>query len=68
MYEVEKGIEMPLKRNGYPWASMEVGDSFEYPTEKRNTISSCSNTYAKKHGVKFACRQVGDTSRCWRVE
>lgn len=78
MYQIEKGIEIPVKKTFawsaiYPLASMEVGDSFFVPQvdgKPKNggslRPSACHAT--KKLGFKFTVRAVDGGFRCWRVE
>lgn len=83
MYEIEKGVEMPAAVNSggrkakYPWAKMEIGDSFFVPANgcsMRNVqdrFASAAAQWAKRHGSKFATRQVKEPEpgvRVWRVE
>lgn len=67
--KVAKGIPLPTI---YPFASMEVGDSFAIPpTIKRTAVSVAAMRYGKKHGMKFTIRQVdfvGKKFRCWRIK
>ena len=64
----------------YPFAQMQVGDSFDAPRDRgdkpngddrrRDIISSCANGWAKKHNptAKFTTRLIDEkTVRCWRV-
>jgi len=53
----------------FPFAQMEVNDSFEIPKEvNRQTVSTAANRYARKTGKKFITRVMPDkTFRCWRV-
>ena len=64
----------------YPFAQMEVGDSFDAPddmgaykngsSKRQNAISSSARGYAKKHAseAKFTTRKIDEnTIRCWRV-
>lgn len=79
MYQIEKGIEVPAKkilagRNSvYPFATMEVGDSFFVPQvdgkpKTDGSIRSAARQVAKKLGFKFTVRRVDGGFRCWRVE
>lgn len=65
--KVEKGIPMPVR---YPFAEMEVGDSFEVPENvKRTAVSVSAKRYGDKHGMKFTVRLTPERKfRCWRVE
>ena len=64
---IDKGIPMPKR---YPFAEMDVGDSFAVPaTIHRTTVSIAAKRFGDKHGVKFATRKLPDgTLRCWRVQ
>ncbi len=61
MYEVSKNISFPPNISGpvskYPWAQMEVGDSF--PLEKPEVLQVRSGAqYRKvKHGEKYRVRK-----------
>lgn len=48
----------------WPFAEMKVGDSFHTPYTSARTSSL---NYAKRHGVKFACRAEAGGIRIWRV-
>jgi hypothetical protein len=84
MFEVEKNVPMPpvyAGRNAkYPFADMEVGDSFAIPLDgvpamnggdrAVATLRSSAIQRSKRHGGKYAVRtdrEVG-VARCWRVE
>lgn len=64
--KVEKGVPLPAK---YPFAGMQVGDSFAVPLGiKRQAVSVAAHRYGKAHGMKFTVRLMPDrTFRCWRV-
>lgn len=73
--EVEKGVPTPVGRTGYPFASMEVGDSFRVEAEsdddKRKaatSIGASARNFCKKHKAKFTTRRTEDGVRCWRTE
>jgi hypothetical protein len=54
----------------YPWDTMKVNDSFEFPVDQRSTVSTAASWYSKRHGgkVKFTVRKVSDKMcRCWRT-
>ncbi len=64
--KIDKHIPVPQT---FPFAQMEVNDSFEIPKEvNRQTVSTAANRYARKTGKKFITRVMPDkTFRCWRV-
>lgn len=78
-FKVETDIEMPRRRNErWPWAKMEVGDSFFTPANGqemkyvRSKISTCALSWGKRHsGERFATRVTDENGgrgvRIWRV-
>lgn len=79
MFELEKGVPVPPRgailraRGKYPFARMQVGDSF-LVKEKRERLStkmsSCAANWARANDVpwKFVARMTPDGVRVWRVE
>jgi hypothetical protein len=65
--KIEKNVPLPVI---YPFAKMEVGDSFAVPSSiRRETVSVAANRYGAKHGMKFTVRLMPNRSyRCWRIE
>lgn len=65
--KIDKNIPYPVK---YPFADMEVGDSFLVPAlVKRSAVTVYAGRYGKEHGMKFTVRVMPDrTLRCWRTE
>lgn len=72
MIEIEKGIPMPDRRSGasakYPWANMEVGDSFVMETGASSVgayTSYANKAYSPK---RFSSRKIGPSqARIWRI-
>ena len=64
--KIDKNIPLPKK---YPFAQMEVGDSFAVPPKvKRSAVTVAAKRYGVEHGMKFTVRQMPDkTFRCWRL-
>lgn len=70
MIEIEKNIPIPSKSK-YPFARMEIGDSFFISSAHINTISSCRSSFCKtKEGKdkQFSCHTVDDGVRVWRIK
>jgi hypothetical protein len=75
-FTIESGIPMPKRTAGrsgskYPFADMEVGDSFAIPGDvKAATIRSAVGAFTKRNpdAGKFAVRGTGDGLRVFRVE
>jgi hypothetical protein len=70
---IQSDVPIPPPGNKlYPWAKMEVGDSFAVPLSFGDRVKSAAWYYGKKHGVKFRTAQVieGDSLvvRIWRIE
>jgi len=69
MFELKDDVKMPGRRGGrkpkYPFADMEVGQSFEIPANGRTAAS----VYGARTNKKFATRKMEDgTFRCWRLK
>lgn len=48
-YQIQTGVEMPSKRNRYPFDKMSPGDSFEiHGTEESRKVRNAAYQYAKK--------------------
>jgi hypothetical protein len=63
--KIEKNIPLPIK---YPFAQMEVGDSFLLPEGmKRNAASVAAMRYGNPLGRRFTIRKTPEGFRCWRV-
>ena len=73
-FSVEYDIPIPggsgSRPTKYPFADMNVGESFAFDKSKLQSVRNNACSYAKRHdGVRFVCRQVAaDTWRCWKLE
>jgi hypothetical protein len=70
-FKIEPDVPMPQNTHKakYPFANMNAGDSFSFDKSLLNSVRNNSQSYGKRHGSKFVCRQIGtDVWRCWRVE
>ena len=65
--KIDKQFPIPVK---YPFAGMQVGDSFAVPPDvKRPAVTVAAMRFGRKHNMRFTVRQVADkTFRCWRIE
>lgn len=83
MYEIQKEIPLPNRSgntterpNKYPFASMEIGDSFEVGPEDKTPsgafrAQTAASLYSKKvkYSVQFATRKTeGNKLRVWRTK
>ena len=74
MYEIEKGIEAPEKRQGrepkYPWKELTIGDSFFVCAGRY--FASSANHAQKRYGVTLVTRTRVENGvkgvRVWRIE
>jgi hypothetical protein len=73
-FSIEADVPIPggsgSRPSKYPFADMEIGESFAFDRSKLNSVRNNAGSYAKRHdGVRFVCRQVGtDVWRCWKLE
>lgn len=70
MIQIDKGVPLPPTHNtmrGYPFASMEVGDSFAVTHDKERSIRTIAARTGEKFGWRFAVRKFDHEVRVWRV-
>lgn len=76
MYKIESGIPMPAANAGgpttYPFADMQIGDSFAVPFgDDRKAavarVTAAKQQYARRHGVKLSIRTFESDMRVWRT-
>lgn len=71
-YKIESGVPMPKRGQicKYPFAEMNVGDSFALAASDRNRIKTAAIKFGHRHKQKYSIRCVdpikGDY-RCWRI-
>ena len=72
MIEIDKKVPMSDNRVGrkgkYPFAEMEVGDSFFVEDVKSSAIRNLASTTGQRLGKRFSVRISGDGYRVWRTE
>lgn len=76
--DIERDVPAPVlfKERGpkYPFAKMEVGDSFVVNGPRDGRVSSSAYQFARRikrktgQVIKFTVRTEGNTTRCWRIE
>ncbi len=71
--KIDRGVPMVTQARHrpakYPWAKMEVGDSFLFPRGLRDeTHYNQALAASKKYGRTFRVRKTPDGYRCWRTE
>lgn len=75
IYKIDKNIPIPTKSN-YPFAEMEIGDSFEIDVGEKTTlyistiVSGAARRFCEKHPLfKFSLRTINEKHiRVWRIE
>ena len=76
MIKIDKNIPVPANASArYPWAEMEVGDSFfvedkENIYSQQSSLSTAGRVWANAHknGSKFITRKVEKGLRIWRIK
>ena len=71
MIPIDKGVEMPRHKTTYPFAYMEVGDSF-FTKKARRTVAGIARYWAKQLDAAFSTRDVVEKgvegTRVWRTK
>lgn len=72
MIQIEKNIPIPENarrgRPSYPWADMDIGDSFFVPSvTKKSAKSTCRHASLRHEPMKFICHDVEGGVRAWRI-
>ena len=73
MINIDKNIPMPkIVRNGgpkakYPFADMQVGDSFEVTDKTTKKFASTCAAATRRLGSKFTIRTIDNGIRVWRI-
>lgn len=72
MFKIEKNVALPkhARTSKYPFADMEVGDSFANPDTTRTALYTAAYQWAKQdgNGKKFIVREEGKGARIWRIK
>lgn len=68
MFVIRKDVPIPTTGKMYPFAQMEIGDSFEV-TKNRASVSVSAINFAKRHGKKFMTRtdKATGVTTVWRI-
>jgi len=69
MYEVESNVPMPSGSLYKLVNELSVGQSFEFPSERSNTVRSYASRIKDTSGKVYKIMSIDDvSSRVWRVE
>jgi hypothetical protein len=65
---IESNVPYPMFK--YPFAKLEVGDSFElFPEWSRAAVAVSASRFSKQTNRKFSIRKTNEGAlRCWRIE
>lgn len=73
--KIDKNVPMPdgvNRETKWPFADMEVGDSFFAPGHTSNQMTNAAAHWRKKNGWSFSCRNTEEEgvkgARVWRVK
>lgn len=64
-FKIEKNVPLP-ETTEYPFASMQIGDSFQGLPEQREATQSAAWYWQKKLKMEFTFRITSRGFRCWR--
>jgi len=65
--EVEKSVPLPEGKKRYPYASMDIGDSFFVGAGKLQVVCNANYRASKRLGMQFIARKEPEGIRVWRV-
>jgi hypothetical protein len=65
--EVDKTVPLPEGKKRYPYASMEVGDSFFVDSGKLQVVCNANYRASKRLGMQFIARKEPEGVRVWRT-
>lgn len=68
--QIDKNVPLPDTKQSstYPFADMEVGDSFFVEGATPNKLQNAASHWRKKRNMKFAARREANGTRIWRIE
>lgn len=70
MFKIEKNVPLPTGPHGntkYPFASMQVGDSF-FADGLPNSARVAAYSAARRHGITLVTKREGTGYRIWRTK
>lgn len=69
--KIDKNVDIPLLERGrYPWAEMEIGDSFFIEGASQQQLSSSAHGWSLRRGakIKFRTKKEKNGARIWRIK
>jgi hypothetical protein len=69
-FAIVQGVPIPGIKppSVYPFADMQVGDSFYCEASHKLSVRTSAHVYGRKFKVKFVTRSDGSGVRVWRVK
>lgn len=68
-YTMDKGVPVPVRKVSLPIRAMEVGDSFAFNINDRDTAQSRASILKRKMGREYTISKISDTEcRIWRTK
>lgn len=68
-YRIDKNIKIPGGQAKLPINELEVGESFEFPLARRNSVQSRATRLKMLKNKEFAVKKIdAETARIWRVK
>jgi hypothetical protein len=68
MVTIDKDVPLPpVTHSKYPWASLNVGDSFLTHFKSTNSAAACKSDAQKRTGFTFIVRLTSEGVRVWRT-
>lgn len=68
MIKVDSGVPLPSAKQKYPYAELQVGDSFVVSGRGLQVMCNANYRYGKKLGCVYTAKRLEDGSiRIWRV-
>ena len=65
--EVDKTVPLPEGKKRYPYASMDIGDSFFVVEGKLQVVCNANYRASKRLGMQFIPRKEPEGVRVWRT-
>lgn len=74
VYKIDKDVPVPEApdpvelNSSMPLEDLEVGESFEFPADKRSYVQSRVSGLKRRKGLEFTVRRMDElTCRVWRI-
>ncbi len=67
-YDIDDGVSIPVRKT-MPLRELKVGQSIEFPKQRRGSVNSVASRLKKETGMVFTVQTINEnTCRIWRVE